>query len=147
MPFEFRKLNHEWNADPNVPHPSVEVTGSDVSVRFLVNGCMFPVFQEGEMGSVTFKNCSKYRLGATNDEGWYLGQCRFSKLLPEWGEFYEMSGDQDLLDGPDDWQEIAHTSGPQKHYLFYFREETFECVADSWAFSDLPDNVLLRLKT
>jgi hypothetical protein len=29
-------------------------------------------------------------LGRTNDEGWYLGQCRFSKVAPTWGEFYHV---------------------------------------------------------
>ncbi|MCR9240810.1 MAG: hypothetical protein NXH87_05465 [Rhodobiaceae bacterium] len=147
MPFDFNKLNHRWNADPNDPYPSAQISGADVTVKFLLNIFLYPIFQEGETGSIIFKNCSKYRLGETNDEGWYLGQCRFSKLLPEWGEFYELSGDKHLLDAPNDWQEIAQAPEAQRHYLFYFRDETFECVADRWEFEESADNGLLKVKT
>ncbi len=147
MPFDFNKLNHSWNADPNVPCPSAQISGANVTVKFLLNTFVYPVFQEGETGSITFKNCSKYRLGETNDEGWYLGHCRFSKLLPEWGDFYELSGDKHLLDAPKDWQKIAQTPEAQRHYLFYFRDETFECVADRWEFEESADNGLLKVKT
>jgi hypothetical protein len=44
-----------------------------------------------------------YRLGGTNDEGWYVGQCRFSKVAPAWGEFYEVDGDLKLESSSDDW--------------------------------------------
>lgn len=84
---KFVQLNHGWNADPNAPEPSVRVAGSDVSVTFYVNAFQFPEFVEGTKATVRFKNCQRFRVGPTNDEGWYMGKCRFSRLAPAWGEF------------------------------------------------------------
>jgi hypothetical protein len=83
-------------------------------------------------GQLIFANCLRYRLGGTNDEGWYRGQCRFSRLAPAWGEFYEVSGD--LLEHlVDDWVEVVPSpSLPTRHYLFYLRDRTFECDAASY---------------
>lgn len=144
MAFKFSELNSGWNAEPNAPEPSVIIDGNDVILKFFLNAFQFPVFEEEELGFITFKNCAKYRLGSTNDEGWYSGQCRFSKLLPKWGEFYELSGDNELLNSPSDWKKVSGNSSNQKHYLFYFRDNTFECIADSWEFTDKPDNALLK---
>jgi hypothetical protein len=87
-----------------------------------------------------FEGCWRYRLGRTNDEGWYLGQCRFSRLAPEWGEFYEVSGD--LLDASvKDWVRLsAPPSDPTRHFLFYLRDSTFECDAVAYRL-EAPDVV------
>ena len=71
-------------------------------------------------------------IGPTGDEGWFRGQCRFSKLATAWGEFYEIQGDL-LLDKLDDeWIEVPSSNASEDHhYLFYFRDETFECDAAS----------------
>src|ERR1035441_6944122 len=91
----FRKLNTEWNAEPNSPEPRVHVAGGDVFVTFLINPFQFPQFGPEDVGRLRFLSCQRYRLGSTNDEGWYRGRCRFSKLAPGWGEFYEVGGDLD----------------------------------------------------
>jgi len=135
----FVKLNARWNAEPNAPHPEVEIVGSTVVFRFTLNPWAFPEFPEGSVGSLTFSGCSRWRLGDTNDEGWYLGQCRYSGIAPEWGEFYELVGADIRRDLPTDWQVIAaadHASA--RHFLFYLRDETFECLALDWTFSWSP---------
>jgi hypothetical protein len=67
-----------------------------------------------------------------NDEGWYLGQCRFSKIAPAWGEFYEVDGDLKLESVPNDWIVVGPESRTTaKHFLFYLRDQTFECDAES----------------
>ena len=63
----------------------VELHGVDIVLKFFVNPFQFREFKEEEVGVLRFVRCERYRLGSTNDEGWYLGQCRFSKLAPEWG--------------------------------------------------------------
>src|SRR5262249_30165108 len=85
----FKKLNDGWNADPNVPDPSVRVTGSRVVLEFTLNAFIFPQFEEEQRGQIVFSGVSYYRLGPTNDEGWAMGQCRFGHLA-QWGEFYEV---------------------------------------------------------
>src|SRR5579859_5767384 len=129
----FRQLNAGWNAEPNAPDPRVEVDGRDVVVSFLMNPFRFPEFTIEDIGRLRFHSCTRYRLGSTNDEGWYRGQCRFSKIAPSWGEFYEISGDLRLSECPQDWVEVGPASASLLHFLFYFRDETFECNASDWS--------------
>ena len=144
MKATFQKLNEGWNAEPNAPFPSVEVQGEDVLLKFRVNPWQFPEFKRDEIGILRFVRCQRYRLGSTNDHGWYLGQCRFSKLAPEWGEFYLVQGDAALLDAPVDWQSVRPQTGAGRHFLFYFRDETFECVAEHCTIEASAANSLIR---
>jgi hypothetical protein len=128
----FSQLNKDWNADPNAPCPEVHIEGSDVLLRFFVNRWLYPSFSGGAVGVLRFRNCWRYRLGGVNDEGWYRGQCRFSRLAPAWGEFYEVSGDLLLDQIPNDWTVLSAPQPGTKHYLFYLRDEEFECDATGW---------------
>jgi hypothetical protein len=126
----FVKLNDGWNAEPNAPAPVVSRSGNDVVLEFRLNPFQFKKFSNGDRARLVFRNCWRYRLGGTNDEGWYLGQCRFSKAAPAWGEFYEVQGDLKLESSPDDWVLLGPEPHAQaKHFLFYLRDETFECDA------------------
>ncbi len=136
MATKFRKLNDGWNAEPNAPAESVHVRGGDVILEFALNAFQYTAFSEGDRGRLAFRGCTRYRLGPTNDEGWYRGQCRFSSLAPGWGEFYEVSGDL-LDDRVSGWTAIgaASSQGPTRRFLFYLRDSTFEVDAQGWAFS------------
>ena len=103
MNTSFVLLNHGWNADPNAPKPRIELRGADIVLYFAVNAFEFPQFVEGSTCTVMFNNCWRYRLGSTNDEGWYRGQCRFSSLTPSWGMFYEVLGNLLPESEPKDW--------------------------------------------
>jgi hypothetical protein len=129
----FRRLNDGWNAEPNAPDPQVAVGGSSVRLTFFLNPWAY-MAGEDERGCLTFEHCSMWRLGATNDEGWYAGQCRYSKAAPAWGEFYELLGEDDQRLAPADWHELAPWTPEQRHFLFYLRDETFECFATEWMF-------------
>jgi hypothetical protein len=128
----FTQLNKGWNADPNAPYPKVTVSGTDVLLEFLLNPLQFPQFARDDRGIILFSRCARYLLGGTNDEGWYRGQCRYSKIAPAWGEFYEISGPDPRLDGTDEWQVVDAASNASRHFLFYLRDETFECIAERW---------------
>jgi len=140
----FRKLNEGWNAEPNAPDPRVAVSGCDVLLRFLLNPFRFTCSAEDDVGVLRFVNSDRFRLGATNDEGWYRGQCRYSKLAPAWGEFYEIIGPGSQLMDPPDWQIAGGGSTSSRHFLFYFRDETFECFADDWTFEPTSENALIH---
>src|SRR5579864_3383402 len=129
----FKRLNEGWNADPNAPFPKVRISGSRVQLRFLLNPFVYEV-PEGAVGCLTFQSCFAWRLGPTNDEGWYRGQCRYSKIAPAWGEFYELLGQDELRDQPSDWQKPTIPGDGERHFLFYLRDNTFECFAADWAF-------------
>ena len=137
MTTEFVRLNGDWNAEPNVPEPRVVVTGADLRLTFYFNAFQFPHFEEGDIGQLRFKNCWRYRLGPPNDEGWMRGQSRFSAPPHEWGHFYEVRGDV-LEESEDDWQLLAEPVSESKHFLFYFRDETFECDAHEWSLEVKP---------
>src|SRR5436190_17706346 len=96
---DFLQLNVGWNAEPNSPEPHGEVQGFDIILHFYVNPFQFREFAADEFGFLRFVNCARYRIGPTNDEGWYRGQCRFSHIAPKWGEFYEVLGDSEALEG------------------------------------------------
>ncbi len=133
MSTTFTQLNDNWNAEPNAPDPKVRWEGGNLHLSFYMNPFQFPEFEEGEIREIIFTDCARYRIGCVNDEGWYRGQCRFSKIVPSWGEFYEVGGDIRLNQIPDDWISIGATTEGLKHFLFYFRDKEFECDARDWS--------------
>ena len=136
---KFIKLNINWDAEPNAPMPILEIPGIGDSIRvsFYLNSFIHDDVDEEDKGILEFINCYKYRLGATNDEGFYRGKCRFSKTGIEWGNFYMIEESNWKSDFPCDEKIINKNllCNPQlNHYLFYFRDETFECIAESYKF-------------
>lgn len=142
---KFLQLNDGWNAEPNAPTPIASRQGDDVLLEFYVNPWQYPAFSKLEKGILRFSSVSKFRLGGANDEGRYLGQCRYSKLAPAWGEFYEISGPDPLAHDGDDWQHVSTMKCEARHFLFYLRDETFEAFALGWQFESMPNNALTRL--
>jgi hypothetical protein len=133
----FKHLNQHWNAEPNAPEATVTVRGSTVRLRFFLNPWAYAA-EEEEKGCLSFQQCSMWRLGSTNDEGWYAGQCRYSKIAPAWGEFYELIGEDEQRIMATDWHELASPTSGGRHFLFYFRDNTFECFAAEWSFERSP---------
>lgn len=138
MSTKFIRLNDGWSAGPNAPEPSIEVVGRDLLLSFYINTV------DDERGVLRFKNCSRYHMRGTNDHGWYLGQCRFSKIAPAWGEFYELKGDLKLDECRAKWETVSREFTGSRHFLFYFRDETFECDADEWMFEPSSENAFLK---
>jgi hypothetical protein len=129
----FLRLNRDWNAEPNAPDPRVRVEGADVVLDFVANHQRYRQFAEEQRIRLRFRSATRYRLGPTNDEGWYGGQCRFSRIAPAWGEFYEVAGDLKLEWCPEGWVFLEEpTVEGRRHFLFYLRDETFECTAKDW---------------
>lgn len=137
---KFIRHNNGWDAEPNAPMPSVEVleTVPEIKLSFYLNSFIHEDVEEGDKGVLEFINCYQYRLGATNDEGFYRGQCRFYKTGVEWGNFYNIINSTWKRDFPSDKIIVDSTliNNPSlNHYLFYFRDETFECIAQSYKFN------------
>ncbi len=129
----FKHLNNDWNAEPNAPCEKVTVSGQTVRLTFFLNPWAYAA-EEDERACLTFDQCSMWRLGATNDEGWYAGECRYGKAAPAWGEFYELLGEDDQQLTPTDWHITAPLHFQQRHFLFYLRDNMFECFAAEWRF-------------
>ncbi len=135
METQFTKLNHGWNAFPNGHEVVVHIEGNDIYMDIPPNTYKFKEFKETDVIRLSFHNTYRFRVGKVNDHGWDLGQCRFSKLAPKWGEFYEVSGDLRFEECPEDWQIVNDVSLKNtKHFLFYFRDNEFECDAESWTY-------------
>lgn len=132
MSTAFKQLNQGWNADPNAPEPKADWRGEDLFLVFRPGWYEPDRLREGPVIGIVFERCSRYRFGTVNDEGWYRGQCRFSRTAPAWGEFYEVSGDLKLDQVDDRWNSRGDVSEGSKHFLFYFRDEEFECDAAHW---------------
>jgi len=127
----FLHLNPDWNAEPNAPHLKVAVEGSTVVLSFYLNPFAYEA-TEGEIGRVVFKGCSRWRWDTTNDEAWSSGKGRFSREAPKWGEFYEIVG-EDVSVEDQEWEVISQNDAKRRHFLFFFRDDAIECIADDWA--------------
>jgi hypothetical protein len=129
---EFVKLNDGWDVEPNAPAPTVHVDEVGLTLAFFLNPWKNLQFRERDRGEIFFSACWRHRLGPTNDEGWHRGQCRFRNLAPEWGVFYEVTGEL-LENAPTDWIVVTpRPSEPTRHFLLYFKDENFECDAEGW---------------
>lgn len=133
----FRKLNDGWDAEGGDPEPNLRTSESGLTLTFFLSSSIDHQFREYDRGEIFFPNCWRYRLGYPNDEGWHMGHCRFRCWAIVWGDFYEVTGDL-LDDGVEDWVLVKPAPPePSRHFLFYFKDETFECDADSWSFRAL----------
>src|SRR6478735_1456083 len=127
---EFTKLNLDWDADPNVPDVKVTVIDDTVLVEFDLNYFEGEQFKEGDRGRLKFIGCHKYSSNGPNDEGYYKGQHRYKYTDLPWGDFYKLETNW-RLDFPDYpvFLSRSYDDNLLSHYLFFFRESTFECVA------------------
>jgi len=133
---EFIKLNEGWNADPNAPCPNIEISNSILKLSFFMNCFVFDNFDKDDLGILTFQDCFQYRIGPPNDEGFFVyGQDRYQQYGVKWGEFYLVKDSDWKMNFPDPVY-LGHCLNEEglNHYLFYFRDETFECVAKNYDF-------------
>lgn len=128
---DFIQLSNNWNAHSVSPEVNLQIVGKNLIMEIYLNHYMFDSFVEGDKARITFENSYKYSLNSCNDEGYYYGQYRINWKQLEWGEFYEIiSGLDRKLPEP-----IVQLSGDldnKRHYIFFFKDETFECLADNY---------------
>jgi hypothetical protein len=129
---DFTKITNYWNADPVSPEIELEVVGNDLTMEIFVNYLVFDNFNEGDKAKITFKNCSKYSLNICNDEGYYYGQYRTNPNKLPWGEFYEIIKGLDR-NFPDPIVNLQDDNTNKRHFIFFFKDETFECLASDFS--------------
>lgn len=127
------RLTTDWNAEPNVPDVKLSVDDNIVTLDFYLNAFRYTRFKEDDRAKLKFKNCHKYSFNTMNDEGYYMGQYRYKDIDLPWGEFYKLNSDW-RVDFPVKHEVLSDVTDPFKlnHYIFFFRDNTFECVAESY---------------
>jgi len=133
---EFVKLNENWNAEPNAPKEKIEIMDNNLILSFYLNSFQFKQFNDKDIGILNFYNCYQYRYGVPNDEGFFIyGQSRYKQYGVEWGEFYLVKNSDWKINFPNPiFIDTALDTNKLNHYLFYFKDYTFECIAKSFEF-------------
>ncbi|MDB5264657.1 MAG: hypothetical protein JWN64_228 [Parcubacteria group bacterium] len=126
----FSKINLDQEIDPNTASPKLEIYDRKVKL-------FFPLRSE-KLGCIEFINCRGLRSGSPNDEGYYKYNDGFWNINDypeiEWHSFYEIKNapleylNQFYIQG-----EKTELSNPSlKHYAFFMKEGTFECLAEDY---------------
>ena len=141
---QWKKLNYDYDAEPNGPSAHVSVANRNLDLDFFLNHYLWPNLRPEARGRLTFNEVWQYRLGSTNDEGFYRGQCRYSASGIPWGDFYELYDSDWRNTFPNDRICVASdlmNDHELRHFLFYLRDETFECIAKAYSFTMLSNSV------
>lgn len=133
---KYKKLNKNWNADPNAPQESIIQSEEGIELHFFLNSFFFEHIDEGEKGKLEFYDVYAYRNGPSNDEGFYQRQFRYTTDQIPWGEFYELTDSKWKTDFPTDKIIVDETkkTGKLRHFIFFFKDTTFECLASDYIY-------------
>ncbi len=146
MKNNLKQLNTSYQSDPNTANPNIELHKNQLTLKFQLNTEMHE-FKQTDIGKITFVKCLMVRVGSPNDEGYTSAQEEGVRYSPwnkidfpqiEWGSFYEVESS--------DWSSITDYEGYTdnklmetvkdkskfKHFVFFMKEATFECVAESY---------------
>ncbi|TGQ50562.1 hypothetical protein EN836_28565 [Mesorhizobium sp. M1C.F.Ca.ET.193.01.1.1] len=127
----FRRLSLDWNAESSAPDVELNIEGNSARLSFLLNPAAHDA-KPGEIGTLHFVGCSRYRWDASDDHAWFAGKDLCGKQAPKWGEFYEVSGDSRAV-SEDDWDVLAPDGPGSRLFLLCFRDDTIEVVASDWS--------------
>jgi hypothetical protein len=132
---KYIKLNTNWNAEPNAPKVEIKIQGDKLELEFFLNSFIFDHVNEGDKGQLLFTDCNKYSFNSCNDEGYFRGQYRYKNETLPWGEFYELMHDGEI-DFHSDYKMVKDKTNEigLKHFIFFFRDNTFECIARDFKF-------------
>ena len=128
---EYIQITTNWNADPVLPKIELTIDRTDLIMDIYLNHYVFDNFEKGYKVKIRFKDCTLYSLNTCNDEGYYYGQYRTNPNELPWGEFYEIICGLDR-NMPNPIVKIADDNSDKKHFIFFFKDETFECIASEY---------------
>lgn len=133
----YKKLNKNWNAEPNAPEPQMDLGEGFVEFRFDLNPFVFDYIDEGDIGVLVFEEVYKVDFGSMNDEGYFMGQHRFKNSDLPWGEFYELFDSNWRVDFPKSSNDINSDidESQLRHFIFFLRDHTIECLSLDYSFS------------
>lgn len=134
---KYEKLNINWNAEPNAPEPQIEKGEGYVEFKFELNPFVFDYIDEGDIGILEFVEVNKLDFGTMNDEGYFMGQHRYNNDILPWGEFYELFESDWKYNFPKSAEIINQSlnDAELRHFIFFLRSHTIECLAIDFSFS------------
>lgn len=139
----FKKIDLPFEPEPNVARPYIKKNNNDIELKFAIKNLDW----SEEFRSMIFKNCIKYRIGSPNEDGFYSygieenvknDSIYYKKNFPnlEFNTFYEVQGIpwKETLPGKETVivQNIDAEQLNFKHYVFFMKDGTFECLADKF---------------
>lgn len=129
----YKILTIGWNADPETPELTIRAEKNILKLEFYLNNFLQTQFKENHKCSLIFHNCHKYYLGAPQTDIHQIGSGRFKAGELPFGEFYEIQSNR-KIDFPKQATILNGTIDPEvlKHYLFFFKDGTFECLASDY---------------
>lgn len=134
---KFKKLNTNWNAEPNAPNLQIEEGEDYLELIFDINTFQFDYLDEGDKGAIEFVEVFRYFIGTTNADGYLKGEHRYSNEQLPWGEFYELLESNWRTEFPQN-SEIINPNldkSELRHFIIFFRDQEVECLANDCFFS------------
>lgn len=131
------KLNLDFDAEPNAPSPEVSITGSNLNLKFLLNPFLWENVKDDEQAELHFNGVLKYRLGGPGSDN-FKDFRYYDEEIDNYG-FYQIKNSNWMRNFPLDEKTVSKDEpnslkNNSKHYVFFFRDNTFECIADGFKF-------------
>lgn len=129
----YKILSIGWNANPETPDLSIREENNNLILDFYLNSFLHPQFREAHKCSLSFLKCSKYFYSEILSEAYLKGQYRFKPHELPFGEFYEINTNK-KMDFPSNALQLENPPDEDliKHYLFFFKQGIFECLAQDY---------------
>jgi hypothetical protein len=146
---KFKKLNKNWAADLNAPHESIIQNEDGIEVDFLLNSFPYEHIDDGEKGKIAFYDVFAYRNVASIAEEISKRQIPFKVEQIPFGDLFELLDSKWKTDFPEDKIIVDETkkSSKLRHFLFFLKDATFECLAVDYQFKYTEDiNDALEIK-
>ncbi len=141
---DFIKLNTNWDIDHGRPDFQWKIVGPDIKLSFRLDHWKHRRFAMDDRAMLRFRNASFHRHGAPSQRDWQYGKCRYGRRGMEWGNFYEVMGQDEKKFWPKDWWRTKTASTFKRHFLIHLPDATFECIADGWVSEPLEKNALFK---
>ena len=135
MKSTYKKLNLDFDAEPNAPNPIVTENSESLSLTFLLNPFIWDNVKDDEQAKLIFNKVYAYRIGSPGSDN-FKDFRYFDSEIDNYG-FYQIENSKWKSDFPDDKKIVNNTfvdSSDLNHFVFFFRDNTFECIANEYEF-------------
>ncbi|BDD03879.1 hypothetical protein [Aureibacter tunicatorum] len=145
---KFEKINIDWSPEPNAPYQTLFKNSKNLELIFYLNPFIHKNINDDDIGIISFNNCFKFRLGKPNSDEFYRNQFRYNSKDLEFYDFYELKQSDWEKNFPKDEKILLNQDeiniNNLKHYILFFRDETFECLAYNYEFVNIGEKLSFK---